>query len=310
MRNLLVYPALGLRSSDRKRRLAEKLLRKARTYRAQGLPTRIPFLKASFCGQDAGQGQTGCVQATDRILIRMSLKTLLDPYLALREAIAINSASADTGSQLFYSDDREMFSICLRPAGAKTSWIGDLKLSTLLASGPEAKMEGSKAAYFDTLFQVFMESGIEDTKKALLHETEHAKHLSLWRMIGLPIKLFPHKDREYLAMMVPLMEHGETSLVCAARQELKSNLESKQNQYICASARFLYRLATRYGMPPHEADLAVVAELVPEEARAEDFELLERMKRYAWIEYRKEYARLFGLTLEDIKDTIAGLPIV
>jgi len=315
MRNPLIYHALGLSSPTRKRRFAEKLLRSAERCEAQKLPTRIPFLKASFCGQDVPQGQTCAIDMGERpegarIFIGRSLRGLANPHLALQEAIAFNSSYAGRGLQFFFSDDKEGHFICLRLIRAKTRWIGDLKLSMLQSGGQAAGGMRKGAAYFDTLFQVFMRSDLEDIRRAIMHEEEHARHLSLWRMIGLPGKLFPHADREYLAMMVPLIQHGDTSLVRVTRHDLKSNLEMRQTQYVCASARFLYRLAARYSMPTYEADMAVGAELIPDEVPDECFELLENMRCYARMEYKKEYARIFGIGLDDIREVISGLPMV
>ncbi len=319
MTNPLIYFQLG-GHSQRKLRFRDKVVQTALSHRERGLPTRIPFLKAELLAQDVPSGLTsketepvssfpeGFVLSVPK---RFNILTIPDYSGTI---IHFNAANVPGNLQFIptTAEKGEFRRFVVFPCDSY--WIGDLIVSKLREMAPI--FHGRGDGFFNpNFFQIFLKHDVnEKTEKTLAHEKEHAIHISLWRMIGLPISFFNTVDAEYLSILSALIQRNCAELVAGTKWYPKKNFRLNALPYHLASLRFIYHLRTRYGMRGFEVDLAICATYddVFEEGQLdqESFDYLRRMKEAAQNEYERTYQRIFGLSLDEIREVIAGLPMI
>ncbi|NYZ74527.1 hypothetical protein H0O00_05265 [Candidatus Micrarchaeota archaeon] len=324
-----LYLTLGTTAASRKRRLCSRMQKQAEANARNGLSTRIPFLKSALCGQETLNGES--VPAQPRKLDKDAPEGHSLPftvnYLALfrlrsfwDDIMRFNSFNASRGLQAISLERPVNNQLLYRVTACDISYVGDLRIARV--TGDESGFTlGGGGVFSPILYGIALSKAqsFYSGSHIQCHEIEHARHHSLWHLAGFPFLALPSKSTEYLAMLKTLIELGEAPQLLAWRNEFIDVLPFKgppgdRKAHDAAALMFIQRLTERYGMTREEVALAIIWTLREEvEARhgqevslscAEHF---ERMKAAAFIEYRETYARLFGMSLDDLRDVVSRL---
>jgi len=319
MHHPLAY-ALGTNAASRAARLRERMLKTAEKDHRCGLPPRLCFLKKYLCGQDvpdcfskpdnAPHYQEGAV-----IPIRYA-EGATSARDAMRDISRFNKANAAAGLQAVVQTPGKGEAYRFLVTRCRTTTIGDLLLSESLLR-PNA---GSDGHYHVPLHQVFVYASVATSsfRSIVKHECEHAAHLSLWWLADLPLLSFSRRDMEYLSMLVPLRDGGDTEIIYRCHVP-RGSPKRDRRCYRGASCHFISNLQQRYGMTdgeiirglhnPEDGEALRFAELMGETVGPDDARHHMRLRECAALEYDRTYNHLFGLPINAIREIILGLPL-
>lgn len=315
---------LGLTPRSRKFNLRKRMIRNAGYNAGEGLCTRIPFLKKMLCGQEAADGES----ARSRGLLKegkegdiREMKLDWAFYLRggrfYRENARFNSYHAGRGLQAVPVHLDESRCARFRVCRCEIFYAADLKLARVLEDRPELALGGG-GMFNPPLFEIFLMKEQKDYSwsHTVAHEMEHAVHLSLWQMAGLPFFLMDTQDAEYLAMLRTLKDLGEAPQLLAWKNDYFSTILKNDPDRVphdSAAVSFVDALLGKYRMSAREVAMGIawsVRETIEQSLDNSCPAQLERIRKAAADEYHRTYKRLFGLPLEDIRDVIASLPMI
>jgi hypothetical protein len=294
-----------------------------------GLSTRIPFLKCHLCKLEGPSGES--VWSEPRRLDKTALPghafTLkAGPLVLFRmwhfyEDIArFNGANASIGGvQALKTIARREFRYIVAPCD--TVHLGDLRLSTILDSQLEDVLLAGKAGEFNpSCYGVILRRDQSSKDYILHHELEHAQHFSLWHLAGFPAVALGTARAEYLSLLRELADFGNASSFLPYVSQLfpqDFNLgfePTYDHSHNAASFFFLQRLLGRYHMDKDDVMLALIWTLRDEYRIQSDVDIqprcaeqFVRMRNAAIGEYNETYTRMFGMTIDDLREVVSRL---
>jgi hypothetical protein len=325
-----LYLVRGLTTKTRKKRLQERIRRKAKSNAKKGLPTRIPFLKKHICGQDVPNGESSNLSSTkcpweeakvgDVFELPVDWKFKFKYKRFLERVALFNAHKAKHGIQAsFIPISKSSGFVSFIVSKCEVEYLGDLKVTRVL---DPVFAFSSSGQYQTIMFQIFLKDKPKfPWRYVITHELEHAVHTSIEYFYGLPDKLLSSEDKEYLAMLKTIQVVGDlceftmfdNPHVIIEPAHFKGVIPGKEKapHYITAK-KFYEALQSKYGLDEYSIAMGVVWSMrsrAPTEVDPSFAEQLGKIQAAAGQEYARTYEQ-FGLSLEDIREVIDRLPMM
>jgi len=334
METIPIYLSLGLTTRARDRKLYDRIFRKAEANLSKGLNSRIPFLKKTLCNQHVPDAESSKIHSikSKKAKVGDVFELTKDWAFYFRfkgflEGICIfNSQNASQGLQAVPVTVEERPSMRYVVSECEIRYMGDLKVTRPKMEEPDHQL-GGEGVYNPPLFEIFLkrDQRYYSLESVMCHETEHAVHFSLWHLSGFPFWLFDSDNAEYLAMLKTIQIIGDPYPLLAVEnryiqfqhfQENKAReiaLKSLTAPHLRAAKRFIKILNSKYGFDEQEIAMGIawsMKEKIEQSLDQSWADQLDRMRIAAANEYALGYKELFGLSLEDIREIIANLPMI
>jgi len=323
MKNVLVYPILGLTRKARMRALSRRMTMMANSLHTAGVDSRIPFLKKALLNDN--KIPDGPTARRDLPIPDYNEAEVIPADTIYRDIARFNIFNAsENGLVAFPFEDESGTFWKVLPC--QCTWLGDLRTYFNMDFSAALGTTVGEGVYFTNFHQVFVKGPAErDPISLLAHELEHAIHMNLSYLGVFPEDIHPPKwCAEYLAL---LAEHKLYYTVDLANILFMRNSTRVQNieltqrgiqkllPHFVASAYFIARLRLRYGMSMAEIGQAIDAShacdgTMESIEQHPNFPQLKKMYGFAKQEFERMYLHLYGLSLADIKEVVYNLPMI
>lgn len=318
MHKLKFYRTLGLTRNTRRLRVRDNVLKNAERLHEQGLDSRIPFLKTIAGSKGAKQGSTANKEIGGSVPELKEGQTVDFTKLFLDQVIRFNIFNASKGLQIFPLESGPNKKSEWKVFSCKTIFMGDLRISQL-SEHNMCLVSQTPACYFVKLYQIAVADDI-GTDDNIEHEIEHAFHYTLEYLCGFPTPFIPKHITEYLAIISVVREsgwdlateYGITDFFNPSIKSLwKTLMESPQNfHHARAAYMFVKKLQNDCSLEIEQIRLARDAWLPSMQGEYhQGLKYLERIREFCTEDYKRTYKKLFGLSLEDLKEIIDNLPM-
>jgi hypothetical protein len=287
--------------------ISRRVIETAESFHADGLDSRIPFLKYAMTGQDVPGGSTARREDGVPVPGWREGQVVFSPMLD--EALRFNIFNAGAGLQGFHArlleeDDTPALVV----ARCRTSWRGDLRMS--VTEDPAVRIRYG-AVFNRTMNHIIMRGDVEKSKSALAHEFEHARHANLALMALGDIGAIPVRRMEYLAMLAETLYTGEFPMLDISMRRWPAMLgKDGQIPHILSSFNFLLRLPVK-----HEISIIDLAKCRAELRRTGKISpahegLLHKIWHCAKSEYDRVYEDIFGISRTELIGLVSELPMI